>query len=244
MKIFVTGSSGFIGTAICTHLEKEGYEVIRHDRGSNNYDAVLQCHTVIHLSAYGNHYHQKDVHQTIERNIYDLACLVEAAKESKTLQKFYNISTSSVTLPTHTMYSASKLFGETLINSLNDERFVNVRPYSVYGPGEASHRFIPTVIRHLKSGDQMKLDTTAVHDWIFISDFIESMLNGRTQIGTGQGHSNIEVVQMLEQISGKKLLYTEAKLRIYDNYRWVAPNTIPHRYNLYQGLKLTYESIG
>jgi hypothetical protein len=45
---------------------------------------------------------------------------------------------------------------------------------------------------------------------------------------------------MLETISGKKLNFEEAKLRNYDNFKWVCPKGVPHRY-IYEGLKQTYE---
>lgn len=243
MKYFITGANGFIGKAVCSYLENKGEEIVKHIRlGKYTGSHVLarECDVIIHLSAYGNHYHQTDVYEIVERNINDLLKLIEIAKQSKSLVKFYNISTSSVTLPVQTMYSASKLFGETLINSLKDERFVNVRPYSVFGPGEAAHRFIPTVIRCLKTGETMQLNGS-YHDWIFISDFIEAMFSGETEIGTGERYSNVEIKRMLEEISGKKLNFEPMPLRIYDNKNWVCKKGVKH-IPIYEALKLTYES--
>jgi len=140
------------------------------------------------------------------------------------------------------MYSASKLYGELFIESLKDERFVNVRPYSVYGPGEADHRFIPTVIRCLLSGEVMKLDPHATHDWIYVYDFIEAMFEGYTDIGTGDSYTNMDVVEMLEGISGRLLNFQPATLRNYDTQKWVCRVGVPHR-TLSSGLKQTYESI-
>lgn len=227
---YITGKNGFIGKALVKYLT---------DRGNNIIDEIQPGCIVIHLAAYGNHYFQTDVKKIEKANITDLIELVEKSREVK---KLYNISTSSITLPKQTMYSASKLFGETFINSLNDDRFINVRPYSVYGPGEADHRFIPTVIRCLQDGRVMKLDPHATHDWIYVDDFIEAMLEGYTSIGTGGSYRNIEVVQMLEYISGVQLNYTEATLRDYDIKNWVCFDGVPSR-SLFDGLKQTYESF-
>lgn len=230
MKYFITGKGGFIGRNIVKYVGEVNV-VNQFENG---------C-AVIHLSAYGNHHFQTDVEKIIQANITDLIHLVNEAFIFN-VSKFYNFSTSSVTLPVQTMYSASKLFGETLINSINDERFVNIRPYSVYGIGEAEHRFIPTVIRHLYSGEKMQLDPLPKHDWIFCDDFIQAMFLGHKYIGTGLGYSNLQIVEMLQDISGKKLNYEEKKLRVYDNFNWVCKQGVPHRF-IYEGLKKTYESF-
>lgn len=241
MKYFITGSGGFIGKTLCQHLEKEGQTVIKFNRHTDSFEVLNDCDVVVHLSAYGNHYSQTDPIATIKANILDLADMLTLAKYSDKLRLFYNISSSSVTLPIQTMYSSSKLFGETMVNNMKDARFINVRPYSVYGPGEAAHRFIPTIIRCLNSGEKMQLDPDAKHDWIFIDDFIKSLLFGQTEIGTGEGRSNMQVVRMLEEISGKKLNFEIKKLRSFDNDNWVCPNGVPH-ISIYEGLKQTYES--
>jgi nucleoside-diphosphate-sugar epimerase len=175
----------------------------------------------------------------IQANIIDLYGLIDLCWIID-IKKFYNISTSSVKLPVQTMYSSSKMFGETMIDSLNDERFVNVRPYSVYGFGEADHRFIPTVIRCLKSGETMPLCKQAVHDWIHVEDFVKAMFAGHTEIGTGTQTRNIEVVQMLEDISGRRLNYIDGGCKEYDTAKWQCRKGLEHR-TLYTGLKETYE---
>ena len=230
MRYKITGKNGFIGKHIVKYVGEE-----------NLCDEIEPGCTVIHLAAYGNHYFQSEPEKILKANIIDLIELVKEAQEIG-VEKFYNISTSSITLPVQTMYSASKLFGETYIDSLKDERFVSVRPYSVYGEGEAAHRFIPTVIRHLKSGDKMKLDVQARHDWIYIRSFVEAMFDGYKNIGTGVSHSNWEIVQSLEKISGKQLNYEESNLRNYDTLDWVCKTPVPH-ISIFDGLKQTYDAI-
>lgn len=230
MEYFVTGRGGFLGKNVCQFINKMGGELV---------DTITEGCTVVHLAAYGNHSFQQEPEKIIKANIIDLGGLAHAAQKNNVV-KFYNISSSSVTLPVQTMYSASKMFGETMINALKDERFVNVRPYSVYGIGEADHRFIPTVIRHLESGETMKLATQPCHDWICVEDFVSAMFEGYEEVGTGYSHSNKAIVEMLENISGKKLNFEEANFRDYDNFSWRCKKGVPHR-SIYEGLKQTYE---
>ena len=242
MRYYVTGSSGFIGKHVVKYLQDRGHEVIPVKRGL--YDNVTWLpldkeFMFVHLSAYGNHYNQTFVEEIINANINDLQFVLDLCSH-RNCRKLYNISTSSIQLPKQTLYSVSKHFGELMVESCNDPRFVNVRPYSVYGPGEAAHRFIPTVIRALRSGETIQLDEDAEHDWIFVEDFVEAMFSGYTQIGTGESKSNLDILKILQEISGKILTYTPAKLRSYDTKDWVCKKGVPH-ISIEEGLKLTYE---
>jgi nucleoside-diphosphate-sugar epimerase len=117
---------------------------------------------------------------------------------------------------------------------------VNIHPYSVYGEGEADHRFIPKVIKCLHTGESMVVDGDATHDWIYIDSFVDALFAGETEIGTGVKTSNKEIVKMLEDISGKSLRYVKGKVRDYDNDNWVAKKGVKD-IGIYEGLKRTYE---
>ena len=159
--------------------------------------------------------------------------------------KLFNFSTSSVNLPTQTMYSITKRMGEEL--SLLYPNVVNVRPYSVFGEGEADFRFIPTVCRSLIFGEELTLDPDPTHDWIYIENFLDVLLNnkdatGTLEIGTGISTRNEDIVRMLVQISGKACkIKRTIGLRTYDNEHWVAPQKLKMKYSLDVGLLRTYK---
>lgn len=239
MRYYITGANGFIGTAICKYLE--GEQIFKAGKEINPFE-LRHADIIIHLGAYGNHADQTNIFEILQANITRLQDLLQFTRNCD-FKKFYNISTSSVTLPVQTAYSASKLIGEQLVTNYGDKRIVNIRPYSVYGPGEAAHRFIPTVIRCLNSGEQMQLDLKSVHDWIFVDDFVRCMFEGYTEIGSGTQATNMDIVTALELISGKTLNYTPVTgLRNYDTSRWVCTDRVPCR-PLFEGLKQTYESF-
>ncbi len=225
----ISGSSGFIGKAISKHLANSGCRVIpicreklESFRSLNNFFREAKPNAIIHLASYGNHFYQYSSKDTVLANVLYTYNIMKAAEGLKV----YNVSSSSVSLNQQTLYSITKLFGEKLGDLFRN--VINVRPYSVFGPGEADHRFIPTVIRSLNTGVTMHLDEDATHDWIYINDFITALLNGETEIGTGEKYTNLEIVRKLELISGKKLNYTKDKLRAYDNSEWVCPKGVPH----------------
>jgi len=240
MTYYISGQSGFLGQAITKYLRGENQIVLSIPRDQT----IYQLRTlfwfnnpdyIIHLASYGNHYDQKDFIKMVEANIINTYNIIEAA-DFYDYKLFYNISTSSVMLKDQTQYSITKLCGEQLTGMYKN--VVNVRPYSVYGPGEAEHRFIPTVINCLNSGKEMILDEQAAHAWIFIDDFIKALFAGETELG-GEFICNKIIVDILETISGKKLKYNPGKLRNYNCGDVPTPGICYT--SLYDGLKKTYE---
>ena len=240
MNYCISGKSGFIGGAISRYLIERGEAVFRIPRdysieGLTKYFEVTNPDYIIHTATYGNHSQQNDFQRMVGANIIGTYNLLEAAKTTN-YKKFYNFTTSSVLLKNQTYYSITKLCSEQLSGMYRD--VVNIRPYSVYGPGEADHRFIPTVINCLNTGKQMTLDENASHAWIFIDDLIRALFSGETGLG-GMFISNKEIVSILEGISGKQLKYKPGTLRSY-NCADVSGPGICYT-SLYEGLKKTYE---
>lgn len=244
MRYYITGSSGFIGKRVIDFLKAMGEhqvcEIVRPIKEMLGILPDIEPFVFIHLSAYGNHYNQRSITEIIDRNIRDLWHVL-AFCQAPNCETLFNISTSSIQLPRDTLYSCSKRFGELMIESCSDPRFRNVRPYSVYGPGEAEHRLIPKIIRALHSGEKMIIDEQAAHDWIHVDDFITAMFQNYRKIGTGISTPNIEIVRMLEEISGKQLNYEAGSVRVYDTRDWKSPDPVLSHRSLYDGLKQTYQ---
>jgi nucleoside-diphosphate-sugar epimerase len=267
MKYAVSGSKGFIGGNLCVNLLKEGHDVraIPRDYLHSYYELKyfleeFKPDVIIHFAAYGNHSQQKGLEKIVDANIGATINLLQASK-GVDYKAFINTSTSSVELKRQTFYSATKRGAEEICKAFSQEYnkpIVSIRPFSVYGPGEANFRFIPTVIRSAKYNGSFQLAPKPKHDWIYIQDFIDGIkaiipethkLMGKSiRIGTGTEYSNQEVVDIIESIHGSKLTYEITdKLRNYDCESWVADNTaLKHlgweqNHSLVQGLKETYE---
>lgn len=257
MKKIVVISQGFISSYLIKRLKELKHQVTVYHHGEKmDFKGVDY---IFYTSSYGNHYHQTDEYKIFKANVYDYMELLKLTRDVEYRGLIY-FSTSSVNLPVQTNYSESKYIGE-IIGKKVFKRFnkpiIAVRPYSVYGVGEADFRFIPTIISHLKSGESMPL-TEGTHDWIHVEDFVEALIKimdkslsfgGKTiSIGTGKQTSNHEVVKILEKISGKKLKVVETpNMRPYDNSNWVADTTIikslgwKQNYTLEEGLKKVWE---
>jgi nucleoside-diphosphate-sugar epimerase len=116
-----------------------------------------------------------------------------------------------------TKLNPTSLYGKQKVlafNSTRDALFGSgvrlswARIFQPYGPDQDSNRLIPFLINSLKSGVPVDLkDTTSILDWITTRDIasaISWVIGHQTPIeidlGTGVGHTNLEVLQNLETL--------------------------------------------
>jgi nucleoside-diphosphate-sugar epimerase len=159
-------------------------------------------------------------------NIMATQRLLEAVKESPTLNRFIYASTSSVygrfasgdesmPLRPSSPYGVTKLAGENLCRIYNDEfdlPAVILRYFSVYGPRQQPdmgyHKFIRAVLdRELipltGDGSQVR-GNTYVSDCIDATVAAVNTVPGETfNVGGGQLVSVLEVIRKIEKITGK-----------------------------------------
>ena len=280
MKALISGRNGFIGIALDRRLTELGYETIElHRRLLYDIDSLksfvhrISPDYIFHLSAYGNHSTQNDWFNTIRTNIKATYNLLDATKDIP-YKGFINFGSSSEygrkgepmkesdLLEPVTMYGATKA-SSTLICDVFARTFnkpiITVRPFSVYGEGEAEFRFIPTVIKGLLNKTFIDLAPDPKHDWIYIHDFIDGVLTvansaqklgiNVVNIGTGKQYTNMEVVEELEAVSGLRVNYDvfgDKMMRSYDTGNWVADNSLlkslgwTQKNTLKRGLEKTY----
>ena len=228
----VTGSHGFIGEHLVRKLERSGHTVIRLERTAI---PPKQFDYFFHLAAYGNHRSQQDIEEMKRANIDRTWELLRDSMDVPYVA-FVNLSTSSVTLPVQTMYSATKHAGEHLCEAFvnkYDIPVISVRPSSVTGTGEQNFHLIPTLIRSCLNGEKMPFVGDSTHDYIDVEDLIDGLLviiknrkKGETyNISNNRKWSNEEVKQMVEKSVGKKANIKRVKsLREYDNDNWKIDN--------------------
>lgn len=264
MKVLITGSRGFIGQHLVRALVERGDTVmnLHHecllDYAALSADLEFNPDYILHLAAYGNMANQDEIDEIFDANLQGIYTLLRATPDIP-YKAFVNVSTSSVLLPHQTMYSATKMGAEYLCRAFVDEYnkpIVNFRPYSVYGPGEASFRFIPTVFRSCILGEEMKLVPDSVHDWVYVADVVANMIevadrraDGEeitlAECGTGIAMRNIDIVKLVEKITKKKSNYTvvDTPLRSFDTGNWVCKRPLPKFTDIENGLTKYYESI-
>jgi nucleoside-diphosphate-sugar epimerase len=186
---------------------------------------------LVDFAAWGNLYNQTDAIRIYQANVIRL---IDVLNNSKGVKSIIVTSTSSVNLPVQTLYSASKKSAEDIAKIYAEEygmKISVVRPYSVYGPGEQKEHLIPKLIDSCLNGTKMKFVGEPTHDFIYIDDFIESVIRiseeGKTgifSIGSGIAISNEEVKNIIEDILVRKAnIQRVESMRKYDSIDWKSP---------------------
>jgi len=124
-------------------------------------------------------------------------------------------------------YSASKIGADKLAESFHRAfglPVVTVRPFNTYGPRQSTRAVIPTVITQALTGECVRLGSLApVRDFTFVEDtargFLAAAASPRCQgevvnLGTGTGVTVQEMVELVFDITGKRLPVIEETKRI------------------------------
>lgn len=237
MKIALTGATGFIGSAIKKYAEEQGHVVEAMERYAlaQSFLTFSVPDVIIHCAAYGNYYDQNEPDSFYTANFGWPHELLKYCKVYGC--KFLYFSSSSVLLPTTTMYSATKMGAEYLVKAFVDQYKVQayiVRPSSVTGPGEQPRHLIPTLIDSCLNGTPMEFVEEPVHDFIDVEDVVRGVFkvlsSGKPghayNLSSGASHSNRTVRQMVESATGKTANITKIlpSMRSYDSTTWVVPD--------------------
>jgi UDP-glucose 4-epimerase len=114
-------------------------------------------------------------------------------------------------------YTHSKYLAEELARSYYEDYGIScivLRPFNVYGPGQSEKFLIPTIINQLDSGRIELKDPEPKRDFLFVADMVDAYLKAAEisssgfeifNIGYGKSHAVSEVVDMILELSGKKV---------------------------------------
>ena len=185
MKIFITGSSGFIGLNLVDYYTKRGHTVyqylriekLNHALDRFKPDAIINCAAEIY-----------NPEVMFASNIVIVQTCLEYVKNNPDC-RMVQIGSSSEYGPTDhptaetellkpvDFYQATKGAASLLCQGwarLHRLPIWIVRPYSVYGPGERPHRLFPRLYRAFNYNEQMTL-FQGHHDFIYINDFVRGI---------------------------------------------------------------------
>lgn len=181
---------------------------------------------VVHLASYSSSLDTlSDINKLIESNIVFTSVLLDALSDCN-LKLFINTGSFSeyyynneTTSPTY-FYSATKTSASCIIeyfSKKNNFKTINAILYTVYGRKSSNKKIIDYAIDSLNSVDSINMsDGKQILDFIHIDDVLNfytnliynfSELNIKEKnyfVGTGRGTSIRDVVQILEEKTGKK----------------------------------------
>ena len=116
-------------------------------------------------------------------------------------------------------FGATKAAGSLLLAAAAAERGVRsavLRAFQVYGPGDKPGRFVPTVLRAARSGEELPLTGPGQRrDWVHVDDVVSACLLAAAaddlapgqvlNIGTGVQTANEELVELAAEVTGRPI---------------------------------------
>ena len=272
--IVVTGGLGFIGshfikalydktTFNIINIDKETYAAdinriplairkhesrythIKEDINSNLPKHLLQAEYVVNFAA-ETHVDNSidDGNPFIQTNVAGVLNLLEFFRESKTLNKFVQISTDEVygdmsdlrgrqsadesyPLRPSSYYSASKASADLLVQSAARTYGIDyliTRSCNNFGANQDPEKFIPKIFEAIHNGEEVPLygDGLQTREWISVEDNVQIILNlmsssARNEIyniGSGYHNKNIELIKYIGECLEAEVVYKHVKDRL------------------------------
>lgn len=214
----ITGATGFIGQALCSHLVKQGFTVsalVRDiTRASRLLDADITlisgslddpdslhsllkgCETVIHCAGAVRGQSQEDFNRT---NVRGTAKLLEAVNNQARIPKFLMISSLAAREPELSWYAQSKYQAEQLLHTQPGAlNWAILRPPPVYGPGDKE--MLPVFKAMVRGVAPVPGDTSARTSLVHVEDVV----------------SAITALLHLERFEGATYTLDDGKINGYD----------------------------
>lgn len=241
MKIFITGTTGFLGRSLKEYLfEHQIHTWNRNDSDITDVIDSIQPEVIIHCAA-----EIYDSERMFDSNIVlvykILECLRKKHKKTRLIQIGSSAEYGPVERPTNerdlinpvNMYQATKGANTLMCQAYARQFDLNtcvVRIYSGYGAYEKPHRLFPSLYRAFFKGEAMTL-YAGEHDFIYVEDFcraINILLKKEwpkaeiVNIGSGTQTSNLEVLRTWEKVTGKKadVTYKDRMLKPFESKIW------------------------
>ncbi len=159
--------------------------------------------TVYHLAAYGVRPGDRDQDELVAVNTVLPGTLVRVAAElAAGLVMVGSVAeyaapesgaplTEESPLETTRLYGASKAAGGLLAMALAETlnvRLRYLRLFNVYGPGEASHRLLPSLLSKLLRGERVALSRgDQVRDFVYVADVVSALTAAGSQVAGKDG---------------------------------------------------------
>ena len=230
----LTGSKGFVGSHLYPKLVASGIKVTLLDRQqgqdlteASSFQDLGRQDLVIHLAATTFVPKSTEVPgETYYNNIVSTLrvlefCRREGVKKIIFMSSYvYGVPHALPVKEAHPAlimnpYGRSKVICEKLVLSYFEDYGicpVVLRPFNIYGPGQASVFAVPSIIRQILESPQLEVKSTHhKRDYVFVEDVVEAILAVIEKypfdqpeifnVGTGKSYSIAEVISVAQRLA-------------------------------------------
>lgn len=260
-RVLVTGGGGFVGRHLVHRLRRDGDQVVALTRADVDFTDRLAVERAVRAARPDVCFHlvaarakddpaQRDATATV--NALSGLWLVDALPDSCRVVVRLGSSTEYAASPTpmdedtplrpRGFFGATKAAGSMLLAAAAAERGLPapvLRAFQVYGPGDKSTRFVPTVLTAARTGATLPLTTPGRRrDWVWVGDVVDACLraaeratSGTWNIGTGVQTTNEELVDAAGRVTGRRIEVAVGahQGRSWDSGDWVCDASAAHR---------------
>lgn len=239
MKILITGTTGYVGSNLLLKYSSYSNNLLSWGKTSV-YQEIYDFRPDVIFHSAAEIYNEEKMFDSNIKLTYDLLKIAAKIKTKAFIyigsSSEYGIKSISLSeqeiLEPITLYGATKAAG-SLLTSVAKIPSIIARPFSLYGKNEPLHRLIPKIYDSIKNNTPITI-YSGVHDFIYIDDFIDGLDLCMNQLltkkvykdilnfGTGHQYTNLEVVNLFEEILQNKLNYKikNSLLKEYDSLNW------------------------
>lgn len=245
MKIFITGTTGFLGMSLKEHF-KQSHTVSEYVRGTNITSALMVSKPDLIIHCAGEIYNTDKMFATNVGLVEEILEWVKRNPETRMIQ----IGSSAEYGPMHRataeldrinpvdVYQATKGAASLLCQGYSRQfglQTLVARIYSGYGVNERPHRLFPRLYRAFFNNEPMKL-FGGVHDFIYIDDFVRGIelvlqqpwpAGEIVNFGSGRQYTNRAVLDAWQQVTGSTapVEYEDRLSKAYESDIWVCDTT-------------------
>ncbi len=244
-RVLVTGASGFIGTPLARALEKD-HQVTSLSRRSGDIahpETLLRLEPVDHVFHLAGRTFVPDSWKNpvgfLTTNVVGMSNVLAFCRRVSAPLTFVSAYLygkpeklplrEDASVRPNNPYALSKHLAEQLCEFAvrHDGLEVTVvRPFNIYGPAQAEHFLIPTIIRQVKQGGPIKvMDLAPKRDYLHVDDLVALLIATLTNrdkayrvinAGSGESHSVGEIIDVVQAVARTSLPVVDERKARYE----------------------------